>query len=76
MRIGALQLFANPVRERQTGGINLQPKETPVGQFGGAKASVAGINGELSPQYLASATTGSTYTNGRGHSAFTLNYLA
>lgn len=43
--------------------------------FSPTEAGIAGINGEVSPKYLDTATNGSVYKNGLGHSNFTFNCL-
>ena len=60
--------YGNYERGSRTVGVN---PFTPVpAEEGGTVSGVAGINGEVSPKYLDTATTGSTYTNGVGHSKF------
>ena len=79
MTISPVNFFENnPSYERQARPVNFfaNPKVIPP-YYGGesVEAGIAAINGEISPQYLATATSGETYTNGIGASSFTFNAL-
>lgn len=70
-------LRINPLIEQNYNYGNYERGAQPVGvnpfapsQEGGTVSGVDSINGEVSPRYLDTATTGSTYTTGVGHSNF------
>lgn len=78
MAISPVNFFEqNPSYERASR-VNFfaNPKVIPP-YMGGetVEQGIAAINGELSPQYLATAESGSTYTNGIGASSFTFNAI-
>ena len=70
--IDAIQnLFIKPITEREAGGVNRVSKQpAQFGTFKGVESGIAAINTEVTPKYLDSAASGSTYTNGIGYSEF------
>lgn len=64
--------FINPVDysnyERGSRAVGVNPF-APT-QQGGQHTGISNINGEVVPKYLETASSGSTHTNGLGHSNF------